>query len=457
MPPSRNLLFLLFPLLIGGGCATYHARPLESSAGTANAMATAQREAADFNHPAMEALQFNEQDGFSPEELAVLAVLLNPQLKAERDRCAVADAQLLQAGFLPNPQLSTGLEFPAGNGSMPDLFTGGVVDLSWDITSLLTHSTERRAVQAEAESVQMEVAWQEWQAAQSARLHAYRLLNLKQQLEVARELENDGKQQLQLADRAAAEQRMTAAEYSAVQEQALQYETDRLALENELTTEESDLKMAVGVASEIRLPLQSVALDLSHAPSGKTLAQEWQGEIEQRRLDLLALRKGYASQEEKVRAAIRSQFPAINIGGTWAQDTSKVKSIGIGLSIDLPLFDRGQGRIAEERATRQQLFDEYTARVAEARGQVDQLGAQMDWVLKQWSSSHQSADALGKQMAAAETAYQEGRLSAADYFDQRSRWLSRQLDELAKQNEWMDLRLALALAAGRPIAPHIDL
>lgn len=447
--------------LMTAGCAMYHSMPMDpvavDTALTGPDWETVRKQASTFSHPAIQSLTFDDRDGLSPEELAVMAVLTNPQLKAERDRCGVANAQLLQAGLLPNPQLTTALDIPNGNGSMEGLYTGGLVDLSWDITSLITHPSERRAARAEYESVRLDVAWQEWQAAQAARLHAYRLLNLREQLTLARELEADGQQRLAFAKQANAQRQITVVELSAMEDIALLAQNNRRAIEQTLNTEESDLKLAVGVSPETRLPLQPAAIHLENAPFGSELAKAWTTEIESQRLDLLALKQGYDSQEENVRTAIRSQFPAININGNRTRDTGDVKSVGIGLSIDLPLFDRGQGRIAMERATRKQLFDDYTARVAEARAQVAQMGMQMDSVLNQWKAGHENAGKLEQRAANAKKAYDEGRINAANYFDLRDQWINRRLDELALQNEWINLRLALALAAGRPITPNLEL
>jgi outer membrane protein TolC len=62
--------------------------------------------------------------------------------------------------------------------------------------------------------------------------------------------------------------------------------------------------------------------------------------LESRRLDLLALKRGYESQDATLRAAVLAQFPKISIGLNGARDTSNVKTIGVGVSLDLPLFDQ---------------------------------------------------------------------------------------------------------------------
>ena len=59
-----------------------------------------------------------------------------------------------------------------------------------------------------------------------------------------------------------------------------------------------------------------------------------------------------------MRAAVLAQFPRVNIGFSQLRDTTNVVTSGFGVTIDLPVFDRNQGHIAIERATRKQLFDE---------------------------------------------------------------------------------------------------
>src|SRR4029077_16962490 len=92
--------------------------------------------------------------------------------------------------------------------------------------------------------------------------------------------------------------------------------------------------------------------------------------VESRRLDLLGLRQGYESQDATVRAAILAQFPKMSAAFVRASDTTDVHTSGFNISVDVPIFDRNQGVIATERATRQRLKDEYDQRVFEARSDL---------------------------------------------------------------------------------------
>ena len=60
---------------------------------------------------------FNPDDGLDMTEVAILAVINNPDLKVARDERGLARAQLMAAGILPNPQLTAGLDSPLNGGS----------------------------------------------------------------------------------------------------------------------------------------------------------------------------------------------------------------------------------------------------------------------------------------------------------------------------------------------------
>jgi cobalt-zinc-cadmium efflux system outer membrane protein len=141
-----------------------------------------------------------------------------------------------------------------------------------------------------------------------------------------------------------------------------------LTLEQERDRQRIELKKAVGVLPETELPIEEgVAL-----PSELRLSEgELVAGLENRRLDLVGLRQGYQSQEQTVRAAVLAQFPKVVLGfNPHSSDTTNVHTAGFGITIDLPIFDRNQGNIAIETATRQKLFDEYAARLFEARSDI---------------------------------------------------------------------------------------
>ena len=185
---------LLILILTLSGCATYHPMPLDKAA-VDKALAPPSLDSVPIkakmiHHPLLRPVNFDLRDGLSPDEAAILAVIANPKLRALRDRKGLAQAQLIQAGILPNPTFSYSLDIPMA-GATEGTVKGYGLGLSYDVVSLLTHSAKVAAAQNQVAAVDLDVAWQEWQVAQGARLHLFRLAILNRQLAVARQEEKD--------------------------------------------------------------------------------------------------------------------------------------------------------------------------------------------------------------------------------------------------------------------------
>ncbi|MCG6879791.1 MAG: TolC family protein, partial [Deltaproteobacteria bacterium] len=173
----KSLLCLSIVAISVSGCATYHELPLNraSVARELNPpdMGTIRIEANAIKHPILKPFSIDDRDGLSPEEAALVALLANPKLRALRDQKGVAAAQLIEAGILPNPQLSYSMDFPTFGDTKGATNAFGL-GLGWDIKTLITRGARVDAAKAQAFSVDLNVAWREWQVAQAARQHVYR-------------------------------------------------------------------------------------------------------------------------------------------------------------------------------------------------------------------------------------------------------------------------------------------
>ena len=161
-----------------GGCQKFDPQPLtpaEVEKVLAPPVAEALKfQAGTFKHPILPPMKVDLADGLSPDEAAVVAVLVNPTLRAVRNKRAVADAQLLQAGLLPNPQLEWSMDVPISR-LADGPFIGMGIGPTWDITSLIAHEAKVRVAQASRAAVELDVAWQEWQVAQAAKVQGQAL------------------------------------------------------------------------------------------------------------------------------------------------------------------------------------------------------------------------------------------------------------------------------------------
>ncbi len=439
-------------VILGGllsGCAKYHSMPL-TSATVGEMLKPASMEALrvqakEIKHPILKPLDIDLRKGLSADEAAVIAVLANPKLRAARDKKGIAEAQLLQAGILPNPQLSYSLDVPTGGA------TQGTVDaygfgLSWDIQSLILRGANVDAARTHAASVDLDVAWQEWQVAQAAKLHAYRLFFLQKELAVAREQEKELQENVKTVRQAVDHGYMTILDLTAAEAALQRAHASVLALAQQEEQERLALNQTLGFPPERSVPLRH---DLK-PPSFKTIpsfAKITEG-LEERRLDLLALKMGYQSEEARLRAAVLAQFPKITLGLAHARDTTNVISTGFAIAIELPFFDRNQGRIAIEEASRKKLFDEYISRLFDARAGIARILADSEALQRQLHVAEESLPVLRNLVQTYYQALLEGNADILSYYNARERLLASNLALFHLRRNLTDLFIALEIAAG---------
>ena len=449
---AKLLLFLTVLPIVFGGCATYHKLPLTQNIISENlkppSLEAIRIKARSIHHPILKPIAFNIRDGLSSDEAAILAVIANPTLRAIRDQRGIAAAQLLQAGILPNPQFSSSLDVPTG-GNTQDTINAFGLGLGWDITSLITRGAHQEMARHHAQSVDLDIAWKEWQGAQSARLNIYRLIFTEKEWILARNIVKQRKENLAAVQQGFSIGAVTGLELDAAKKAYQQALNKVLILESEKEHERHALNQVLGIPPENRVLLQR-DMRLSSWKNLPTTQKIMNG-LEDRRLDLLALKKGYESQEAQVRAAILSQFPKINIGLNHARDTGDVITTGFAATIDLPFFDRNQGQIAVERASRKQLFDEYIARVFEAHSKIATILGDMRFLKKQIGATEKSFRISTQLLQTYKKALEEGNADILVYNTARDETDNLQLKIFQLKRDLSDMGIALETAAGEYI------
>ena len=428
--------------------------PLDQTAVAARlatpSMEAIQVQAKEIQHPILKPIEFDIRNGLSPDEAAILAVIANPRLRATRDQRKLAAAQLLQAGILPNPQFSYALDFPTGG------LTQGTVNaynfgLSWELTSIISRGAKMAAAKSDAASVDLDVAWQEWQAAEAAKLQVYHLYFFDQQLTVAKQEEDGLRENFDRIKRASDLGFVTVIDLAAAQAALQRMHSTVLTTGQQREHERLALNQSLGLLAKDVIPLeQTISPPELHAlPPVEKLADGLEGQ----RLDLLALKSGYESEEQRLRAAILNQFPKINIGFAHARDNSDVVSTGFGITIDLPLFDRNQGAIAVEAATRTKLFDEFVARLFEARGDIARIVADISSLQRQIEAAETSIPILQNVVDSYRAALLQGNADVLTYYNARTDLITRRLELLDLKRQLADMDIALEIAAGRYLGP----
>jgi len=431
---------MLAACVLLAGCAGYNAQPLAPQAALAPSVA-----ALDRTRPGAAPIPANRP--LTPAEVGLLAVQNSPDLRATRAQRGVAQAQVIEAGLLPDPVLSGSYNVLLGG---PGIANAIGATFTANISALITLSARRRAAQSSAMQVDANVVWQEWQTISRAQTLATDLVGQSRLLLRLDETLALLRARGDIATRALAQGNATlqAVAPFVAELTALQTERDAATLAQDQRWQELDALLGLRpsvrplLSAEIRIP--AVTAD----EAARLLAT-----LPQRRPDLVALQLGYQSEEANLRAAVLGQFPALTLGPNYGNDTSRVQSLGPAASIALPLFNRNRGQVAIQRATREQLRAEYAARLATAEGGARALLANLGLLQRQLDAARAGLAQAEALAANADRALHAGLLDELSYVQLVSARLGKERQVIGLQQQIFDQRTALATLLGIGLPP----
>jgi len=384
----------------------------------------------------------DDADGLSPDEAALMALSENPRLRAKRAERGLAEAEIVRAGLLPNPRLDVSVSDPTAGRDATVLGYGA--GISWNVTPLLSRSQRLAAAKEHGASVDLEIAWEEWQVANAAHLHAVRVIFLERRVRITRKIETALARRLD-GVRAAREADALTEEEVVRREQALsEARIRRLDLEEQLGLERASLARSIGYDARLEPTMQSTWEPPRASPDAEGTLEALPG----RRLDLLALQRAERSGDHALQAAILARFPAIDIGIETSRDVDRLGAAGLTLSIGLPFFDRNQAEIARARATRAEVEAEYEARLATARAEVVRILRALPLVAREEAAAAEATETATRLADRARTAETAGSLSPARAAELRLRSLEARLRQIRIEQSRAEILDALALASG---------
>jgi outer membrane protein TolC len=422
-----------------GGCALYHPLPLPSKPDLVGQLSSLRTQAPGAR-PGEASRRIDVEKPLGPDDVGLLAVLNDPELRSERGQVDLAQANLLQSSLLPNPSASVSFAPILGGTDIAPAWTAA---LSQDIKSILTYHTHKKSARLQAQQVNADLLWQEWQIAQKARLLALDLYYGQQSLDLNRRALDLLDEEVKAVQRAIQARNLDLTALAplltakAVAEQA--------AASLGLTQLQSwqSLDALLGLDPRVRFAIATPSLPPLPANLTALLTN-----LPDRRPDLVALQLGYRSADEDVRTAIIGQFPAFALGGQWGQDTTNVRSAGPAATFDLPIFDRNQGQVAQTRATRLLLHEQYQARLDDAFASVSGLDAQIRRLTEDLGDASDAAAAAERMSQSAQKAYAEGSMDQRSLADFETTALERRIEALALARSLGETRIALTVELG---------
>jgi outer membrane protein TolC len=353
------------------GCVSYSPKPLDTRAELAALNARGLPAGAAVRLQAATATAsvtpaFDPSDGLSEAELMAVAVMLNPELQAARASIGEAEALLITAKTLPNPEI--GLGFGVGL-----LGTDGF-KLDTDLLFELLKPGERDARTAVAAAriavTRAEVLAKEYEVAAETRRLVFAVLIAEQTIGVLdAELALRG-QAAGLIRRRRDVGEANDLDITAVDLELVEVQRDRRLAQIELEQTRIALNRGLG------LPPQTVVkLELSGKPLDIPLLDTVQAdELSERllsvRLDLKAREAAYQVAEDELSLAVTRQYMKVRAGPLYSHDGVSENFGGVAAALEIPIFDRNQGEIAEKTAARDRVRAEYIAELHRLRSEA---------------------------------------------------------------------------------------
>ena len=319
--------------------------------------------------------EFVAADGLSVERLIDLGTSRRADLLAARQRLAIAEGRLRQAGLRPNPTLNTEYGSARFLGGEPENdFSAGVSQ-----TFELGGKRSKRVAVAELElsRVRAEVAALERAVAVEIRASYTNALSAARQLDVLEKLISANEELLRVTEARLKEGDVAPLDVNLVRVENDRFKVQAIQVRSELDTGLLQLRTLIG--SDINEAMK-IAPQPDRPPRFDTGLSELTDTALKTRADLQAARIGEELGSARINLAKANATPNLSAGIKYSRNNSIIdfparlgggnfpnldNKLTFGVSVEIPVFNRNQGEIASAtgekvQATREREFLEST-------------------------------------------------------------------------------------------------
>lgn len=443
---TKALPIITLCSIVIASCATYSPKPLlDNDIAKALAMPSAESiNSTVQSHSKLKSIPIDFNQPLSVQQIALIAVITNPELKALRAKNDIANAQIFSAGLLPDPQFTPQYELPTAP-PVTGITAAYALILNWDIGSLVTRSLKEAAAKEAQQQVHYDIAWQEWMVANQAELFATRIYYLQQQDTLLQ-------QSLLLAKNYLAKTLDNLKYHDANIDEFNLQKSAYLDLQNQSQTTKRVLgKTKLQLTKIMGLPPKAeikliIAPNLNIPSLGESqlfiLAK-------QNRLDLLALKAGYNNQEIQLRQAILGQYPHFSATIYPGQDNTNNRFFGTNVTFDLPIFNRNRGAIAIATATREGLYLDYISRLHDIQSEIFTIYKEATWAMNQEKSINSSLPSMRDTNALLKNELLNSNITLPKYLIYYATVLDKELKLLLLQQDIAEQRIAMQMVLGK--------
>jgi outer membrane protein TolC len=395
------------------GCMSYVPQPLSAQRSLAAARSRSlddpQLQAEVARHLAPGAVR---PPTWTFESLAWAACRLNPDLAVARAKADAAHAGETTAGERPNPTLTLPFEVASNPGAGDSPYTVG---LGLDIPIETGGKRDARIAQAAQLSrvAELELGDAAWQV--RSRLRAA-LLDLRHARRDAALLATREMRRAQVAQMLS--RRLELGELPRADAEQAEAELAQLRLQ-QAEAQRAQTQALGGVAEAVGVPLAAVARadirldDLDRPPGAVADASALDAALRSRS-DVQAALARYEASQAALQLAVASQYPDIHLGPGYTFDGGLHK-YALSLSgLELPVFNRHRGEIAQAEAHRRAAAAQFEAAMAQGAAQVDRANAALRDARLQWQLAGQVAQRQDRVAASARRSFDADAIGRLD-------------------------------------------
>ena len=375
---SGRLFSLVAIFAAGGtvGCATL--RPgaafsdVERLVGTRTPPSIHWNQGTPADHEVEQRIVTLLQTELMPGTAVQIALFNNRSLQATFARLGIAQADLVQAGLLPNPVVHFAWRF-AASGPGPS----AEANLLLDFIQALQIPLRKRVAEAALEQAKLEVAQAVIDLAAEVKAAYYTLQGAEQMLELRETVTRATQYSAEIAGRqreAGAIRKLDLTNERALYEQA---KLDLARAEVEVLTDREHLNTLLGLWG----PQTSwkIARRLPEPPHEELPARGLESLAVRQRLDLAAARQDAERRAQTLGLRrVEALIPTGITGPEAEKEPEGEWTVGPAIEFPLPIFDQGQARVGAAAAGVQESLERYRALAVEVRSQVRKAWTRME-------------------------------------------------------------------------------
>lgn len=386
---------------------------------------------------------FSPQDGLDAREASALALHLHPRLRALRAEIGAAQAQLVQAGLLPDPTIgweagNVIADFITDKKSTANSYIAGFV-IAWDVPRPGEIGSLEREASARIDEARAGLLQSEWEVVRDVHLACVRLAAAEAAIRLNADQVSVAEKTLAYFSEARRLGEVTALQARLATTAHARLVADQARLEIDATVERQGLLALLGLPPTTPFVLQGGDALLAPGPAAVPAADLVQ-EAVRRRPDLLVLGTQHAQAEARLRLEEARRFPQL--------------SIGTGIGITLPIFSRFNGPAVETALrAREAARRRFEAAVHDARREVHAAAAAAALTAAYVQRfEEQVVPAIEDTLRLTRAGVRAGEFTAFEVLTAQTQALDAQTELLAARARRAEARVALDAATGR-LAP----